>query len=354
MEKQVSFSELEYSGKRKKTKREIFLEAMEQIVPLEMMCEIIRPHYAVAGNGRQPIELKKMIKMYLISQWYNLSDEMTEDTIYENQAVRRYVGIELAQENAPDRTTLGKFRASLEKHGLNKKIFEEMNKRFKEQGIILREGTIVDATIIQAPASTRNKTKSRDPEMSSTKKNNNHHFGFKAHIGVDKESGLIHDIAVTTAKTADIEAAASVMHGEEKEILGDAGFIGLEKREDIINRFGQEPIENLAIAPIRRGPKAKVKPQLKKEICVKINRRRMKIHKMPDGEEKDRLKAEEKAKSQIRAKVEYPFRIMKVIFGFRKTRYKGLDKNENKLYMLFGLVNLYFVMQKNKLSTQKA
>lgn len=345
----MNFSELEYLCKRKKTRREIFLEQMDMLVPIDLFCDIIRPFYAVKGNGREPIALEKMVKMYLISQWYNLSDEMTEDMLYENQAVRNYVGLDLSRENAPDRTTLCKFRHLLEKNQLTKAIFEAMNRVYAENGVLLREGTIVDATLIAAPTSTRNKEKSRDPEMSSTKKNNNYTFGLKASTGVDKYSGLVHSLSVDTAKTPDIEAAKNVLRGDEKEIYGDAGFLRLENREDIKALYETEEV-------IRQKPK---KGKLRKKITqiinveFRINRRRMKIHKMPDGEEKTRLKAEEKAKSSVRAKVEHPYRILKRIFGFQKTVYRGLKKAEAKLYMLFGLVNIYLVMQKNNLSTQK-
>jgi IS5 family transposase len=350
MEKQMNFSELEYSCKRKKTRREIFLEQMERLVPMKLFCDIIRPFYAVNGNGRQPIPLEKMVKMYLLSQWYNLSDEMTEDLLYENQAVRNYVGLDLTRENAPDRTTLCRFRHLLEKNGLTKRIFDEMNVMFVEKGILLKEGTILDATLIAAPTSTRNKDKSRDPEMSSTQKNNNYHFGLKAATGVDVESGLVHSLAIETAKTPDISAASKVLHGEEKEIFGDAGFAGMESREDIMAIYGAE--ETVVPKP-RKGRQPKPKKRVA-NVKLQINRRRMKIHRMPECEEKARLKAEERAKSAVRAKVEHPYRILKRVFGFRKTVYRGLKKAEAKLYMLFSLVNIYFVMQKTSYQQKMA
>lgn len=350
--KQMSFSELEFFGKKKKTKRELFLERMEQIVPLNMFCDVIRPYYWVKGNGREPILLEKMVKMYLISQWYNLSDEATEDMIYENQTVRSYVGIDLAYENAPDRSTLGKFRLLLEQNELNKKIFEELNAQFLLNGVIFKEGTIVDATIIDAPSSTQNKDKKRDPEMSSTKKNNTYRFGFKAHIGVDQKDGFIHSMSVTTANIPDICAAVNVLHGEEEAIYGDAGYIGMENREDICEKYKDEKDPQKIIYKDRQN-KRHVLDKKHADIVFFINKRRMKIHNMPEGEEKTKLKEEERRKSGIRAKVEYSFRILKTIFHFRKTRLKGLKKNESKLYMLFGLVNLYFLMQKNQISTVK-
>jgi len=328
------------------------LEKMERLVPLEFFCGCVEPYYYVKGKGREPTALSVMVKMYLISSWYNLSDEGAEDLIYENQAVRRYVGIDLSEENAPDRTTLCKFRKILEKNGINKKIFEEMNRRYKESGIIFKEGAIVDATIIEAPDSLKNKDKRRDEEMSATRKNNRYYFGFKANIAADKDSGLVTALTVTTAKTADIEAASNVLTGEEKEVYGDAGYIGITHREDICVKFKDEEKRGTVIYYNHKKGRLRL-DKIRDDVKFEINRKRYEIRKMAIGMERDKVKEEERAKSKVRAKVEHPFRIVKNVFGFRKARYRGLEKNLNKLYMLFCLANIYLVMQKKEKAANK-
>jgi IS5 family transposase len=350
MDKQIGFSELEYSHKRKKTRREVFLEKMEEIVPLGLFCECVKPFYYVRGNGRPPIELEIMLRMYLISNWYNLSDEATEDLIYENQAVRRYVGIDLGRENAPDATTLCKFRGLLERNDLNKKIFDELNRSFSEKNILFTEGAIVDATIIEAPDSRKNKERSHDPEMSTTKKNSRYYFGFKAHIATDTESGLVRAVEITTARVADIEAASSVLSGKEKEVSGDAGYIGIDHRPDVCAKFkDEENPETINYYSHKKG--RLVLDKMKSDVKFNINRKRAEVRKITDEEELKKVKKEEYEKSRVRAKVEHAFRIIKHVFGFRKTRYRGLNKNRNKLYMLFGLANLYFIAQKTERMT---
>jgi IS5 family transposase len=347
MEKQIGFGELEYSNKRKKTRREIFLEKMEEIVPLGLFCECVKPYYYVRGNGRPPIELEVMLRMYLISNWYNLSDEATEDLIYENQAVRRYVGIALSHENAPDKTTLCKFRGLLEKNELNKKIFEELNRRFAEKNMLFSEGAIVDATIIEAPESRKNSNGTRDPEMSTTKKNSRYYFGFKAHIATDAESGLINAVGITTAKIADIDAASEVLSGNETNVYGDAGYIGIDHRPDVCEKF--KDTENPKKIDYYSHKKGRLKlDKMKSAVKFQINRKRAEIRKITNEEDLKKIKAEERSKSKIRSKVEHAFRVIKHVFGFRKTHYRGLNKNLNKLYILFGLANLYFVAQKTR------
>jgi len=346
---QLTFSEIEYSSKKKVTRKEIFFEKMEKIIPFQLCLNIIRPFYAVAGNGRQPIPLETMFRMYLVQSWYNTSDEATEDLLYENDAVRRFVGVRLNVDAIPDETTLWRFKDMLVKNGLTETIFEAINVCLAEGGVLCKAGTIVDATIIEAPSSTKNRDKKRDPAMSSTRKNNKYHFGFKSHIGVDDESGLIHSIETTTASVADIDVAVELFHGEEQRIRGDAGFVGIEKREDIINKFGAEPECNLPPRPIKRGRQPKQKPILRQDLKVLVNKKRKKISSLPEGEEKTTLKAIEKAKSQIRYKVELPFRYVKQVFGFRKTRVRGLEKNHAMLCMMYALTNLYICVNKGVL-----
>lgn len=344
MTTQVDFGDMVYSGKKKVTRRERFLHEMEGIVPFGMFCDTIRPYYAVKGNGRPPIDLEVMVRMYLISQWYTLSDEACEDMIYENHAVRNFVGIELSTQDAPDATTLTRFRELLVRHNLTKRIFDELNRRFERQGMLLREGTIVDATIIHASSSTQNKDKKRDEQMSSTKKNNNYHFGMKAHIGVDKDSGIVHSVYATTAKVPDIEAVTQVLHGQESSVYGDSAYIGLEKRPDMMEKYGEQVEKSERQGKRGRHPAACVTAN----IDIQVNRKRQSIKTMPAGWKKDLLEADNRNKSSIRAKVEHPFRVIKQVFGFRRTRYRGIAKNESKLYMLFGLSNLYFAMLKNR------
>lgn len=342
----MGFSEFEYGLKRKKTRREVFLDKMEELVPLGEFCAIIRPHYYVRGNGRPPIDLEKMVRMYLVSLWYNLSDEAAEDLVIENQAVRRYVGVDLSAENAPDRTTLAKFRGILEKNGLSERIFEALNRQYAANGVILHEGAIVDATIVAAPDAKKNKEKKPlDGEMSSTKKNGNYHFGFKLHIAADAESGMVTAAAVTTAKTADIEAADRLLTGDEKQVNGDAGYIGIDRRPEICAKFKDEEYPETMIYRNNHKKGMQILDKMRPDIKFEISRKRSEISKLTDGE-RERAIEEERRKAQVRSRVEHVFHIVKDIFGFRKTRLRGLNKNENKVFMLLCLANLYFVMQK--------
>ena len=340
MEKQISISEIEYGGKRKRTQKEKFLEKMENIIPFDKWCEIIRPYYYKNGNGRQPIELTVMLKMYLVSLWYNLSDEAAEDLIYESLSVRHFVGI---RSDAPDATTLCKFRHILEQHQLTGVIFNELTKLLQEKGILFKEGTIVDATIISAPDSNKNKDKKPNPEMKATKKGGKTYFGAKAHIGVDKKSGMVHSVAVTTANKSDVEHANEVLHGEEREIYGDAGYTGLEKRAEVCEKY-QDGTGRKEKQKPSHGKKRADTLVKREEVKFVINRKRQSVTSQEE-------KAEEKAKSQVRAKVEHAFCVLKHIYGYRKTRYRTIEKTAHQVLMLFALVNLYRCMQQG-LSTK--
>jgi len=302
---------------------------------LEWWCEIIRPYYYENGNGRQPIPLAIMLRMYLVSLWYNLSDEAAEDLIYESFSVRNYVGI---TGDAPDSTTLCKFRHVLEKNNLTQRIFEELRKVFEDKKIICKEGTIVDATIIAAPDSTKNKDRKPNPEMKAVKKGGKTYFGLKAHIGVDKKSGMVHSVAVTPANVSDIEMANAVLHGKEKEIYGDAGFIGLEKREEICEKYsdGSGRKEKQKPSHGKKRPDTFVK---REDVKFIISKKRKSVITEED-------KAEERAKAQVRAKVEHAFCALKHIFGFRRARYRELIKTTHQLLMLFALVNVYRCAQR--------
>ncbi len=316
MEHQPGFSELEFAGKRKVTRREKFLVAMEDVVPWDGLLAAIRPSYPDGRRGRPPIGLERMLRLYFLQQWYGLADEALEDAVYDSQAMRSFLGINLSTDPVPDATTLLKFRRLLEKNDLCAAIFETINAHLEERGLLMREGTLVDATIINAPSSTKNRDKARDPEMHQTKKGNQWYFGMKAHIGVDRHSSLVHTVVSTAANVSDISQTAGLLHGSETQVHADAGYVGIGKRSEIK----------------AADPEGKLDWQ--------IAGRRQPIRKMEDGPEKDALLAIEKAKASVRAFVEHPFHIIKNLFKHRKTRYRGLAKNHHQLQVLFGLGNL--------------
>jgi IS5 family transposase len=314
MEYQPSFAQSEYAAKKKQTRRERFLSEMEGLAPWARLVALIAPFYPKGERGRPPMGVEKMLRMYFLQLWCALADEALEDAIYDSQALRTFAGIDLGCEAVPDATTLLNFRHLLEKHHLAKAIFGEINAMLAERGILMREGTIVDATIIAAPSSTKNKAKERDPEMHQTKKGNEWHFGMKAHIGADMDSGLVHTVSGTAANVADIAQTHELLHGEEKHGFVDAGYIGVEKREEILARFAH--------------------------VRWHIAAKRGKIKAMAEGPLKELTRALEKAKAQVRAFVEHPFHIIKNIFRHRKVRYRGLAKNTAQLMSLFALANL--------------
>jgi len=316
MEHQPGFSELEFAGKRKTTRREKFLAKMEAVVPWDELLSVIKPHYPTGKRGRPPIGLERMLRLCFLQQWYGLADEALEDAVYDSQAMRGFLGINLAVDPVPDATTLLKFRHRLEENDLCAAIFETINRQLEECGLLMREGTLVDATIINAPSSTKNKDRARDPEMHQTKKGNQWYFGMKAHIGADRDSGIVHTVLSTAANVSDISQTSELLHGQETQVHADAGYVGVEKR-----------------------------PEIKKEdpdgrIDWRIARRRKPIKDLKEGAEKDRLLSAEKAKASVRAFVEHPFHILKNLFRHRKTRYRGLAKNHHQLQVLFGLSNL--------------
>jgi len=317
--KQISFSQAEFQRKKRLTRREVFLAEMEKVMPWAELLAVVEPHYPKGARGRPPIGLKRMLRVYFIQQWNGLSDEGVEDAITDSQALRAFVGIDLSREAAPDATTVLQFRHLLEKHELTKKLFEAVNARLSAAGLMMREGTIADATIIAAPPSVKNEAKSRDPEMHQTKKGNQWYFGMKAHIGVDAESGLVHTVVGTAANAADVTQTEHLLHGNEKDVFLDAGYVGAEKREELKNLD-----INWQIA-MKRG-KLKVVPEdtLVGQLLRKL----------------------ESLKASIRSKVEHPFHIVKNLFHYRKVRYKGLAKNTAQLHTLFALANLMIAKRK--------
>ena len=231
--KQQTFSDMEYSSRKRKTKREEFLEIMDEIIPWDEWVGVIEPHYPSGKRGRPPKGIEKMLRMYLLQVWFNLSDEGTEDAIYDSYAMRKFVGINFLEENAPDATTLLKFRRLLEQKGLNKLFFEAINRVMVKTGHILKGGTVVDATIINASPSTKNADKQRDPEMHQTKKGNEWRFGMKCHIGVDAFSGLVHTIKVTPANVHDISVASELIREDDEVVYGDSGYLGISDERTV-------------------------------------------------------------------------------------------------------------------------
>ena len=314
MTHQPSFSQAEFANKKKITRREKFLARMEAVIPWGKLLAVIEPFYPKGERGRPPVGLERMMRVYFLQQWYGLADEALEDALYDSQALRGFARIDLAAEGVPDATTLLKFRRLLETHDLCKGLFTAINADLTARGLLLREGTLVDATLIAAPPSTKNHEKQRDPEMHQTRKGQQWYFGMKAHIGADRDSKLVHTVVVTAANVADITKTAELLHGQEKQVHADAGYTGVEKREEIV--------------------------ALERKIDWQIARKRGQIKAMKEGTEKETLKAVEKAKAAVRAFVEHPFHLLKNIFKHRKVRYRGLAKNGHQLYTLFGLANV--------------
>ena len=314
MQRQGSFSQAEYAGKKKQTRRDKFLAEMEQVVPWARLVARLQPFYPKGERGRPPVGLERMLRLYFLQQWYGLADEALEDALYDSQALRGFAGIDLAAVTVPDATTVMNFRHWLERHDLTKVLFDEVGATLEERGLLMRQGTIVDATIIAAPPSTKNKSKTRDPEMHQTKKGNEWHFGMKAHIGVDVASGVVHTLTGTAANEADINQTAALLHGREEAVFADAGYTGADKQPELAER---DISWNIAI---KRGI-IKALPKGLRDVAEPI----------------------ERALSQVRAWVEHPFHIIKNLFRHRKLRYRGLAKNTAQLHTLFALANLVIV-----------
>lgn len=310
----MSFSAHEFAGKKKVTRRERFLAEMDAVVPWTRLVALIEPHYYKGKRGRPPLGIERMLRVYFLSQWFGLADEAVEDTIYDSCAMRAFVGVDLCGgPGVPDATTLLKFRHLLERHNLTKAIFEEINNHMVSCGMRMSSGTIVDATIISAPSSTKNKEKARDPEMHSVKKGNQYYFGMKAHVGVCATTGHVHSVEATPANESERAVAQRLLRGNETTVHGDAGYLGIEKRPEHEGR-GCE---------------------------FYIAEKRSRIKAMPEGFAKKVYTEWERRKAQMRAIVEHPFHMIKNIFRHRKTRYRGIRKNHAQLYILFGLANLY-------------
>ena len=295
---------------KKPTRREQFLAEMDQVVPWKELCALIEPCYPKPGRGRPPIGLERMLRIHFLQSWFNLSDPGAEEALYDMESMRRFVGIDLGNEPVPDETTICKFRHLLEAHDLGERIFREVNTHLESRGMRLSEGTIVDATIINAPSSTKNREKKRDPDMHSTKKGNQFYFGMKIHVGVDRDTKLVHSLVTTPANVHDSNPVGELLHGGESGVWGDSAYMG--KTEEI---NGKAP-----------------------GAADNTNRRSTRNRKLTEEEtERNRML------SRTRARVEHVFGVAKNIFGYRKVRYKGLAKNTNFIHVLFALSNLYMV-----------
>ena len=314
MTHQMSFTHAEFAGKKKTTRRETFLARMDEVIPWASLLAVIEPVYPKGERGRPPIGLERMLRVYFLQQWYGLADEALEDALYDSQALQQFARIDLAGGGVPDATTLLNFRHLLETHDLCKGLFAAINADLTARGLLLRVGTLVDATLIAAPPSTKNQAKQRDPEMHQTKKGNQWYFGMKAHIGADRDSKLVHTVVLTAANVADVTKTVELLHGQETQVHADAGYTGVEKRAEIV--------------------------ALGRTIDWQIACKRSLIKAMAEGAEKATRKAVEQAKASVRAFVEHPFHIVKNLFGYRKVRYRGLAKNGHQLYTLFGLANV--------------
>ena len=308
MRQRTFASQAEFQKYGRKSRRELFLDGMEFVVPWSGLLALVRPHYAKAGNGRRPVGLEIMVRTYFVQQWFNLSDPGVEEALYESPVLQRFVGVDLGAAPAPDETTICRFRHLLEKHDLCGMMLDAVNIHLEAKGIKIATGTIVDATIIHAPSSTKNASGERDPEMHQTKKGNQWYFGLKAHIGVDAKQGTVHSVVTTAANVADCRVLPELLHGEERKVWGDGGYQGQT-----------EAIKEAA-------PKAQ-------DMTCKRTRYK--------GRVDESQRAKNRSKSSVRAKVEHPFRILKRIFGFDKVRYRGLAKNHHRLCACFALINLY-------------
>jgi IS5 family transposase len=308
MKQQTFASQSSFEKYGRKSRRELFLDEMEVVVPWSELQALVEPHYPKAGNGRRPVGLAIMLRTYFMQQWFNLSDPGVEEAFYESATLRRFAGVDLGVAPAPDETTVLRFRHLLEKHDLGGAMLDAVNLHLAAKGIRIETGTIVDATIIHAPSSTKNEKKERDPAMRQTRKGKQWYFGLKAHIGVDAKEGHVHSVATSAANVSDVHMLPDLLHGEERKVWGDGGYQGQTK------------------AIRQAAPKAQ-------DMTCKRTRFKNYVDEV--------AKRKNTTKSKVRAKVEHVFRILKRVFGFDKVRYRGIAKNHHRLCANFALINLY-------------
>jgi IS5 family transposase len=307
--KQTTFASVAWEKKGKITRRERFLAEMDAVIPWSRLLALIEPHYPKAGNGTQPKPMEQMLRIYFMQNWFNLSDPQAEDSLYDIESMRRFAGIELMGHDIPDETTILRFRHLLEQHQLTERIFAEIRSLLEEKRLLLKSGTIVDATIIAAPPSTKNAEQARDPEMHQTRKGKDWHFGMKAHIGTDRH-GIVHSLSATAANVSDITQMPELLHGEEREVFGDQAYWSEAHRQAALAKGIRYRVN-------RRSPRLTEHQRF-------INRRR----------------------SAARARVEHVFHVVKRLWGFSKVRYRGLAKNTARLYTAFALANLYLLRRR--------
>lgn len=315
MDKQLSLSALSDELSQVRTKKREFLAEIDRIVPWEKWISIIKPYYYKGERGNKPYDLERMLRIYLVQNLYNLSDMAAVAEVIDSRAFSDFCGVESSNQ-VPDGDTLGRFRNILQRNGIQQELFAQVVELLMQRGLILKRGTIVDSTFIEAPSSTKNEKKERDPQAHSAKKGNTWHFGYKAHIGVDKESGLVHTVKVTAANEHDVTVTSELLTGEEEEVYGDSGYLGAEKR-----------------------PEALKKNKAGKSVHYKINRRPSQS-KNKSARSQAQIKRHEHEKSSVRAKVEHVFAVVKLQLRFRKTRYRGLQKQIAKMNIMFALANL--------------
>lgn len=308
-----------------KTKKKEFLAQIDRIIPWSEWLSMIQPYYYKGERGNKPYDLELMLRLYLLQNLYDLADEATAAEVIDSRAFSDFCGVDSSNQ-VPDGDTIGRFRNILICNDLQEKLFIQVVTLLQQKGLILKKGTIVDSTIIAAPPSTKNREKQRDPDAHQVKKGNNWHFGYKAHIGVDKDSGLVHHLKVTAANVHDVSETSELLTGEEETVYGDSGYLGAGKRED-------------AVVCNKQGGKIK----------YNLNRRPSQLKKLSKSGQQYAKKAEHK-KSSVRAKVEHVFGVVKGLFGYRKTRYRGLRKQTAKLNMLFALANLYLADKRGLLA----
>jgi len=316
--RQQTFAAGDFERYRKATRREQFLAQMDKVVPWKLLCERIEPYYPQAGNGRRPVGLERMLRIYFLQHWFNLSDPGAEEALYESRSMCRFAGIDLGREPVPDESTILNFRHLLEQHQLGKALFQAVGEYLQERGLKIASGTIVDATIINAPSSTKNQDKARDPEMHQTRKGNQWYFGMKAHIGVDSKSKQIHSLETTAANVHDSQVVGDLLHGDETRVWGDAAYSG---QTEAIRQAAPNAQDFTHEKGGRNRPLSTA------------------------------AKARNRTKSRVRAKVEHVFGIIKRIFGFTKVRYRGLAKNTHALFVLCALTNLYLVRKRRQYQT---
>ena len=321
--KQMSLDTTGFERKTKRTRKREFLDEMNLVVPWAELVSLIAPHSPTrsAKGGRPPFAVETMLRIHFLQQWFNLSDPAMEEALYDTPMFREFAGLDMGEDRLPDESTILRFRHLLEAHNLSLQILATVNATLMAEGLLLKQGTVVDATLIAAPSSTKNQDGERDPEMHQTKKGNQWHFGMKAHAGVDADSGLVHSVATTAANAHDVTQAHALLHGEETDVFADSGYRGVEKREEIQAQH----------------------PDVNWHIAMMPGKRKMLDKETPMGAVLEKL---EQAKASIRAKVEHPFRVIKRQFGFVKVKYRGLAKNTANLVTLFALSNLWMVRKR--------